>query len=399
MIILALMCGFGLYAGILVFVNGLSITGLSDRVPWGLWITIDISFIGLGAGAFLLSAAVYLLGLKKYEPVARVAVFVGLLGYTSALLTLLLDIGRPDRFWHGLVFWNTHSILWEIIMCITLYLTVLMIEFSTIVAEHPFFARWPWVGKLAHQAHKLMPVLAVVGACLSLLHQSSLGAAYGIIKARPVWYKPTMPLMFIAQSIATSPLLVVALSIIVSRLRGRELIRKELLVTVARFSGFALLVYAYMRFWDFLAMDYSYLPVRAESMQLLTHGILAYNFWTFEVLLGILIPLIILFNDKLRRQKAALIVAGFLMAFALIVNRWDTNLMGLLVPSAYTTAVMPQVDIYYAPTWVEWATAGGILGYWLMAFSLGVKYLPIFRQNPEAEDGHAVAHAPAVAHA
>jgi Ni/Fe-hydrogenase subunit HybB-like protein len=60
---------------------------------------------------------------------------------------------------------------------------------------------------------------------------------------------------------------------------------------------------------------------------------------------------------------------------------------------------MPQVDIHYAPTWVEWATAGGILGYWLMAFSLGVKYLPIFRQNPEAEDGHAVAHAPAVAHA
>jgi len=397
--ILALMCAFGLYAGIQVFVNGLSITGLSDRVPWGLWITIDISSIGLGAGAFLLSAAVYLLGLKKYEPVARVAVFVGLLGYTSALLTLLLDIGRPDRFWHGLVFWNTHSILWEIIMCITLYLTVLMIEFSAIVAEHSFFARWPWVGKLAHQAHKLMPVLAVVGACLSLLHQSSLGATYGIIKARPVWYKPTMPLMFIAQSIATSPLLVVALSIIVSRLRGRELIRKELLFTVARFSGFALLVYAYMRFWDFLAMDYSYLPVRAESMEILTQGTLAYNFWTFEVFLGILIPLVILFNNKLRHQKAALIVAGFLMAFALIVNRWDTNLMGLLVPSAYTTAVMPQVDIHYSPTWVEWATAGGILGYWLMAFSLGAKYLPVFKQEPEAEDEHVAAPAPAMAQA
>src|SRR5512135_3026622 len=145
--ILATLCGVGLAAGILVFINGLSITGLSDRVPWGLWITIDLSAIGLGAGAFLLSAAVYLLKLKKYEPVARVAVFVGLLGYTSALLTLLLDIGRPDRFWHGWIFWNTHSVLWEIIMCITLYTTVLVIEFSTIVADHPFFARWPWVGR------------------------------------------------------------------------------------------------------------------------------------------------------------------------------------------------------------------------------------------------------------
>ena len=398
-IILALMCAFGLYAGILVFINGLSITGMSDRVPWGLWITIDISSIGLGAGAFLLSAAVHLLGLKKYEPVARVAVFVALLGYTSALLTLLLDIGRPDRFWHGLAYWNTHSLLWEIIMCITLYLTVLMIEFAAIATEHPFFARWPWVGKLAHQAHKFMPVLALVGMGLSLLHQSSLGATYGIIKARPVWYKPTMPLMFIAQAIATSPLLIVALSIIVSRLRGRELIRQEVLSTVARFSGFALLVYAYMRFWDFLAMDYSYLPVRTQSMELLTNGALAYNFWTFEVFLGMVIPLVILFNNRLRHQKAALIVAGFLAAFALIVSRWDTNLMGLLVPLAYTTAVLPKAEISYSPTWIEWATAGGILGYWLMAFSLGVKYLPIFKQEPETEDEHVVAQAPALAQA
>ena len=398
-IILGLMIGFGLYAGIQVFIKGLSITGMSDRVPWGLWITIDISSIGLGAGAFLLSAAVYLLGLKKYEPVARVAVFVALLGYTSALLTLLLDIGRPDRYWLGLAYWNTHSLLWEIIMCITLYLTVLLIEFAAIATEHPFFARWPWVGKLAHQAHKLMPVLALVGMGLSLLHQSSLGATYGIIKARPVWYKPTMPLMFIAQAIATSPLLIVALSIIVSRLRGRELIRQELLSTVARFSGFALLVYAYMRFWDFLAMDYSYLPVRAESMELLTNGALAYNFWTFEVFLGMVIPLVILFNNKLRHHKAALIVAGLLTSFALIVSRWDTNLVGLLVPLAYTTATMPQVEITYSPTWVEWATAGGILGYWLMAFSLGVKYVPIFKQEPETKDENAVAPAPALAQA
>ena len=404
---LALLCGLGLTAGILVFINGLSITGLSDRVPWGMWITIDVSAIGLGAGAFLLSAAVYLLGLKKYEPVARLAVLVGLLGYTSALLTLLLDIGRPDRFWHGWIYWNTHSVLWEIIMCITLYSSVLTIEFLTIVAEHPFLARWPWVGKLAHQAHKLMPVLAVVGACLSLLHQSSLGATYGIIKARPVWYKPTMPLMFIAQAIATSPLLTVALALIVSKLRGRELIRKELLWKVATFSGFALLVYLYMRFWDYLAMDYSYLPGRAESMELLTGGVLAPNFWIGEIFLGGLIPLLILFNDKLRKQDGALVMAGLLMALALIVNRWDTNMTGLLIPAAYSASVMPRVDIRYAPTWIEWATAGGVLGYWLMAFTLAVRYLPIFpltgssdQRETEADKAEMASHpAPARGHA
>jgi molybdopterin-containing oxidoreductase family membrane subunit len=404
---LALLCGLGLFAGILVFINGLSITGLSDRVPWGMWITIDLSAIGLGAGAFLLSAAVYLLGLKKYEPVARLAVFVGLLGYTSALLTLLLDIGRPDRFWHGWIYWNTHSVLWEIIMCITLYSSVLTIEFMTIVAEHPFLTRWPWVSKLAHQAHKLMPALAVVGACLSLLHQSSLGATYGIIKARPVWYKPTMPLMFIAQAIATSPLLTVALALIVSKLRGRELIKRELLLRVATFSGFALLVYLYMRFWDYLAMDYSYLPGRAESMELLTGGLLAPNFWIGETFLGGVIPLFILFNDKLRKQDGALVMAGLLMALALIVNRWDTNMAGLLIPAVYSASVMPRVDIRYTPTWVEWATAGGVLGYWLMAFTLGVRFLPVLplkgtsdKEEARPVEAEMASHsAPARAHA
>jgi Ni/Fe-hydrogenase subunit HybB-like protein len=84
-------------------------------------------------------------------------------------------------------------------------------------------------------------------------------------------------------------------------------------------------------------------------MQILTEGALAPNFWIGEVFLGSLIPLLLLFNDKLHKQDTALIMAGFLMAFALIVNRWDTNMAGLLVPTAYITSVMPKATISYTP--------------------------------------------------
>jgi Ni/Fe-hydrogenase subunit HybB-like protein len=50
----------------IVLIKGLSVTNLTDLVPWGLWITIDLSAIALSAGAFLLCAVVYLLGLKRY---------------------------------------------------------------------------------------------------------------------------------------------------------------------------------------------------------------------------------------------------------------------------------------------------------------------------------------------
>src|SRR5210317_1930556 len=100
---LSLVMVTGLAAAVVVFTKGLVVTNLTDLVPWGLWIAIDLSSIALGAGAFMLSAAVYLLGLKRLQPVARTAVFVGLIGYSMAMMMLLLDIGRPDRFWHGFV--------------------------------------------------------------------------------------------------------------------------------------------------------------------------------------------------------------------------------------------------------------------------------------------------------
>jgi len=131
----------GITAAIMVFWNGLVITNMNDTVPWGLWITIDLSSIALGAGAFTLSAIVYIFGIKRFQPIIRLAVYVGFIGYTSALLTLVMDIGRPDRFWHPWVYWNVHSVLWEITWCITIYLTIILLEFLPVIAEARSFDR------------------------------------------------------------------------------------------------------------------------------------------------------------------------------------------------------------------------------------------------------------------
>ena len=146
---LVVILGVGVYGMAQVLLNGLQVTGLTNQVPWGLWITQDLSSIALGAGAFTFSAAVYLFRIKRLEPLARVAVFVGFLGYTSAMLALAMDIGRPDRFWHPLVYWNVHSVLWEITWCVILYSTVLVLEVLPLIFESQFFDRWPWLRKWA----------------------------------------------------------------------------------------------------------------------------------------------------------------------------------------------------------------------------------------------------------
>jgi len=127
---LAVVIAVGLFATFLIMWKGLAVTNLTDGKSLGLWIILDLSCIGLSAGAFSLSAITYLLGQETYRPIARVAVFIGILGYSGALMALILDIGRPDRFWHGWVFWNIHSMLWEVTLCITLYFSVLMMKSS-----------------------------------------------------------------------------------------------------------------------------------------------------------------------------------------------------------------------------------------------------------------------------
>ncbi|MCA9972391.1 MAG: polysulfide reductase NrfD, partial [Anaerolineales bacterium] len=282
----------GLGAAAIIFTKGLVVTNLTDLVPWGLWIAIDLSSIGLGAGAFLLSAAVYLLGIKRLMPVARTAVFIGLLGYSMAVMTLMLDIGRPDRFWHAVAFWNIHSPLWEVTMCVTLYLTVLVLEVLPIIGQSDFFQqRWPRLGDKLQGLHRLAPVLAILGLCLSMLHQSSLGATYGILKARPIWYRPGMAVLFIVSAMAAGPAMTLLASIISSWVTKKAIIKDELLDDVARFIGWVLVGYLYLRFWDVLSMSYTYEPARSEGLSILTGGGLSPNRWMGHLFVRALVPI------------------------------------------------------------------------------------------------------------
>ena len=364
--------------GILVFWKGLSITNLTDLVPWGLWITIDLSSIALSAGAFSLCAGVHLIGLKRYEPIARTATFVGLIGYTMAMLALLLDIGRPDRFWHAIVYWNTQSLLWEVTMAIVIYLIVLIIESMPIFARFEWLRnRWPKLAEMMGRAHHYAPILAIIGLGLSSMHQSSLGAVYGVLKARPFWFKPEMSVLFMLSAIVGGIALTLFASMLASLLTPKAKINDVLIERVSGFLAWMLVGYFYFRFWDTFAQTYTYDPGRTEGLNLITNGVLSFNFWIGEMLLGIFVPMVILLYNKTRANHLWRMVALFLVAAGVVAYRWDTNLAGLLVVVSYLPGETAISYTSYHPSVVEWLTGLGIIAYGLLAFSLGVKYLRV----------------------
>jgi molybdopterin-containing oxidoreductase family membrane subunit len=379
--LLGLCIVIGLVSAFEVFWNGLYITNMSDSVPWGLWITIDLSSIALGAGAFTLSAVVYLFGLKRFQSIIRLAVFVGFIGYSSALLTLIMDIGRPDRFWHPWVYWNIHSVLWEITWCITIYLTIMIVEFAPVIAESRIFNRYNWIRTAAMYLHKAAPVLALLGLVISLLHQSSLGATYGIVKSRPIWFKPSMPIMFILSAVAVGPSLTMAIAYIAEWVTGKKNVPNEVLRAIARFSGFALMVYGYIRFWDLAAVTYyGRTPSVSESFNLLSQQTpYNFSFWVFEIILGVILPAVLFLTPRFNRNPGYLVIGAIFAVIGVTINRWNVTVGGLFVPLSYSPGTLYQLAPgKYFPGLPEWGIAVGIIGFGLTMLTLGIRYLPLF---------------------
>ena len=127
----------GAVVTVLRFWKGLgAVTNLSDRFPWGLWVGFDVLCgVGLAAGGFTITTAVYVFNLKRFRPIVRPTILTAFLGYILVAVGLMYDLGKPWNIWHPLVMWNPHSPMFEVSWCVMLYLTVLALEFSGMVFE------------------------------------------------------------------------------------------------------------------------------------------------------------------------------------------------------------------------------------------------------------------------
>ena len=185
----------GLVATVIRFTNGLgAATGLTDSTPWGIWIAFKLCFVALAGGGFTLAAIVYIFHLEKCRPILRRAILMALLGYGSFIVSLIFDLGLPWHIYMPIINWQYHSVMFEIAWCVMLYFSVLTLEFSPAILEHPWFQH-PVFQKILHWLHRLTLPLVIAGIVLSTLHQSSLGSLFLMMPHRvdPLWYSPWLP--------------------------------------------------------------------------------------------------------------------------------------------------------------------------------------------------------------
>ena len=208
----------GIAAGIARLLVGMgATTSLTDAYPWGIWIGFDFSLIAFAGVGFTMAAVVHVLHLHRFEAAIRPSIFAGFLGYIAVLVILLLDLGRPDRFYSFLINWNLHSPLFEICWCVLLYSTVLTIEVSPDIFS---FLGWE---RFKRWSLAIMSVVCIIGITLSTLHQSTLGTLYVNMPYRlnELWYTPFLPGLFFVSSVMAG------LSIAILAYRGAACIHRR----------------------------------------------------------------------------------------------------------------------------------------------------------------------------
>jgi Ni/Fe-hydrogenase subunit HybB-like protein len=377
-LVMAFLMGAAAIAVLARFIGGIGyVSNLSTARPWGIWIGVDVaSGVALAAGGFTTAFLAHILGKHYFEPVIRPALLTAMLGYTFVVLGLIVDIGRSWAIWKPMVYWNLHSVLFEVAMCVMFYVNVLYIEFIPIVVER-FKGRVNLPGPLsalngAAEAlltlaekvlSKFMWFFIIIGVVLSCMHQSSLGSLMLIAptKLHPLWYTPILPLLFLSSAIAIGyPMVVFETTLATTSMKLDPEI--HILSRLTRITVFLLGTY--------LALKVGDMVIRKTYVYLLD-GTAQTNSFLAEMILGVIVPWIMLLSPKVRRSRRWLFIACTLIVAGVLLNRINVFVVGYRPPISENN---------YFPSVTEVLITVGFIAGLMFLYRFFVTYLPVLNR-------------------
>ncbi len=357
------------------FFYGLSaVTNLNNQYPWGLWIGVDVAAgVALAAGGFTTAALGHVMHREEYHAIVRPALLTAMLGYTFVAIGVFVDIGRWYFIWHPLIMWNGSSALFEVGICVMIYLIVLYIEFLPIVTER-FIGKVNLPGLLSglnkpidkllraldRGLSKTMFIFIIAGVVLSTLHQSSLGTLMIIAgpKMHPLWQTPVLPLLFLLSAISVGFPMVVFESIIASRSFG---LKPEMHILSRLGSMIAPLLGIY------LAFKIGDMFIR-ETFIYLTELNTASVMFTIELLFGVIIPLRMFLSPKVLRSPMFLFIASALVVFGVLLNRINNFIVAYNPPYSVKS---------YIPSFGEFSVTIGFAAMLILAYRFFAINFPV----------------------
>lgn len=369
----------GLGCGLYRMVTGLgAATNLSNQYPLGLWIGLDVATgVALAAGGFTSAALVYIFNRSHFKAIIRPALLTALLGYTFVAIGLMFDLGRWHAIWHPMLpsMWQGNSVLFEVAICVMLYLTVLYLEFAPVVLER-FIGRVRQNGTLdlrlrlaAFIVSRIMPVLVIAGVVLSCLHQSSLGSLMMIApyKLHPLYWSPILPLLFLTSAAAVGFPMIILESQTASRAFSRTP-ETKVLTPLARLCPWLIGLYCLCRIADML--------MRGTWVFLFEPSGTALLCWIEFGLLGV-IPCCLFMSRDVRANSRALMIASGMYILGIALNRCAVFFLAVNPAYAHQS---------YVPALTEFGLTLGLVLCIIFCYRAAVYWLPVLPDHSSRYD-------------
>jgi Ni/Fe-hydrogenase subunit HybB-like protein len=369
----------GVVLAVVRYAGGIrSVANINNAYPWGWWVGFGImTMIALGGVGFTITLLVEILGRHRYHALLRPAVLMGLLCYASAIVMLMVELGRPWKVWMILVSWAPSAALYEVGWCAFLYLNVLVLEFAQVPLEELGWGRALKVLRVIY-----IPIM-LLGVTLSHLHQSSLGTLLTLIphKINALWWSDQLPLIFLFSAMMAGPALAILEHLVAARWLGFPP-NMDMLAGLARIEAWLVGLLLVFRIGD--------LVVRGAVDAALSGTSFAASFWV-EIGFGLLLPLVLLMMPEVRESRAGLATACSLVVAGVLLHRLNVAVFGLRVRHWET----------YVPSLGEIGISLGIAAGAVFVFGVLARILPIHEELPptsSAPESRAAAPAAAAWH-
>ena len=362
------------------YILGHQVFGSSNAVPWGMPIILFVYLIGLSAGSVILSSLTYVFGREEYKPIARMAVFLAILLIFGCMIFIAVDLGRPEKFWRLFMFFYFNNMS-------------SMFAINGILYGGYFVITLVYLGFILANQQRLTRGMGIVAVFWAVLVHMGTGAIFGFIAARETWFSPLRPLEFLAAALASGLALLVLVVVLTLKFSGRE-VKKKMVTSLGGMLSVFIIILLVLVTVD--KLTHFYAPARDAAVYMLA-GPSSWVFWGFQIGMGAVIPLIILFHPRLNKTIRGVSLAATSVVIGVFFERFYLVISGAAYPLHYYPGKIEGVWGFtgsFPVTPVETVLSIGIVALLAILFVLGLKYLELL---PVGESGEATESAEASA--
>lgn len=340
-----------------------AVTGLNDGYSWGLFKNFNVTTLtALGSAGYAVGVLVWILNRQKYHVIMRTAALISILSYTSGMLGIGVDVGRPWNIIWVLnpATWNRYSILLEVLICMTGYLLLgLQTENLPAFVERYLEGRYPetWKKKavaVLNVVKRIYPFAIGLAFILPSMHQSSLGSLMMLAGPRvhPLWQTPMLPILYLLMAYILGFSAIVGILMLSCMIWNRPL-DMNILSRLGQITGWTALIWLGLRIGDIFGRGMLPMVLKFDSYSL---------FFLLEMTL-INIPAIGLLRSKWRNDPGALYLLMVILSVGGLLYRY--------IPT--TIAFIPGDRYFYFPTISEMVISGGFIAMAVLGYLYTVK--------------------------